>query len=92
MKSRRGPVLLLLLAIALLLGGLIYGSMTAVQAECELCVEFNGRRECRTGSGATVDEARRAAQRAACAVMAFGMDETIACQNQRPVSGRCGGG
>jgi hypothetical protein len=88
--TKRSRVALLLVAIALLLGGLIYGSMSAVQAECELCVEFNGLRECRTGSGTTSDEARRAAQRAACAVMAGGMSETIACQNRRPTMLQCG--
>lgn len=88
--TKRSRVAVLLLAIALLLGGLIYGSMSAVQAECELCVEFNGMRQCRTGSGTTPAEARSAAQRAACAVMAGGMNEVIACQNRQPQILRCG--
>ena len=86
---KRGRMILLMAAILMFLSYLIYGSMRAVQAECELCVEFRGRMECRTGSGETDDEARRAAQRAACAVMAVGMDESIACQNRPPQNVRC---
>lgn len=81
---KRGPLVLGLTAGMLFLGALVYGSFTVVQTECELCVEFNGMRECRTGSGTNAEEARQAAQRAACAVMAQGMDATIACGNREP--------
>jgi hypothetical protein len=86
---KRGPIILGVTAITLFLGALIYGSFSVVQAECELCVEFNGMRECRTGSGTNAEEARQAAQRAACAVMAQGMDATIACGNRQPEVRRC---
>jgi hypothetical protein len=65
--------------------------MKTVQVECELCVEFRGQRQCRTGSGATAADARSAAQRAACAVMAFGMDQSIACSNTAPRQVQCSG-
>ncbi|MFQ6045788.1 MAG: hypothetical protein ACE5PT_05420 [Gemmatimonadales bacterium] len=84
--------LLLVAAIAVLLGFLVRGSLKVVQAECEVCVEFRGVETCRTGSGATREDAERAARRAACAVMAFGMDASIACQNQRPKTLQCTGG
>ena len=51
----KGRVLALLAAIVLLLGGLIYGSLTTIQSECDLCIEYNGQRQCRSGSGS--DEA-----------------------------------
>ena len=82
-------VLGLTIAIAALLGGLIYGSLSVVQAECSLCVEFNGQRQCRTGSGATQEDAQSAAQRAACAVMTSGMAETIECDNVIPTRVQC---
>ncbi len=85
----RGRVLALIAAIALLLGGLIYGSMTAVQVECSLCVEFNGQRQCRTGSGVDEDGAQEAAQRAACAVLAAGMAESINCDRRIPTNVQC---
>ncbi len=70
---------------------LIFGSLRTVQAECSLCVEFRGQRQCRTGSGATQKDAEAAARRAACAVMAAGMDNSIACQNVRPQQVNCTG-
>jgi hypothetical protein len=82
-------VLGLVVAIAALLGGLIYGSLSVVQAECSLCVEFNGLRQCRTGSGASQEDAQAAAQRAACAVMTSGMAETIQCANVIPTRVQC---
>lgn len=88
---RAGRILALLLGLGLLGGALVVGSLRLVKAQCELCVEFRGRTTCRTGSGATPADAQRAAQRAACAVMASGMDESIACQNQPPTSVRCEG-
>ena len=86
---RKPRVIALLGAIVLLLGGLIYGSMSSIQSECELCVEFNGLRQCRTGSGADQAAARNAAQRAACAVMASGMAATIQCQDVIPTNVQC---
>ncbi len=77
-------------ALAVLVVILLYGSMRSVQAECELCVEFNGRTECRRGSGANEAEARQAALKAACAVMASGMSQSINCQNTRPTNVSCG--
>ena len=85
----RGRVLTLLAAIVLLLGGLIYGSMTITQSECDLCIEYNGRRQCRSGSGSDEAEAKAAAQRAACAVMASGMAASIQCQNVIPTNVQC---
>jgi hypothetical protein len=86
---KRSIVVLVIVGIVLVVGYLIVGSRSLVQAECEVCVEFRGQRQCRRGSGATEEEARTAAQKAACAVMAFGMDESIACQNTRPKTTRC---
>lgn len=86
---RRGRVLALIAAVLIFVAYLVYGSMRVVRAECELCVEFRGLTECRTGSGETDEDAKQAAQRAACAVMAAGMNESIACQNRPPHNVRC---
>lgn len=90
-KGMRLGAWLVAIASVLLFGTLIVGSMRTVEAECSLCVEYRGQRQCRTGSGATEEDARGAAQRAACAVMARGMNESIACQNARTTEVRCGG-
>jgi len=85
----RGRFGAFLVAVAILVGVLIYASMNTVQAECELCVTYGDRTECRRGSGSDDDEAVRAAQKAACGVMASGMSESVNCQNTPPSNVRC---
>jgi len=79
----------LLAGMVLLMGYVVYGTMARVEVTCELCVEFNGMRECRRGAGATEEEATQAAQTSACGTMANGLDEVIRCQNTQPVERRC---
>jgi len=87
---KRSIAILVLVGAILVVGYLVWGSTTLVQAECEVCLEFRGQRECRRGSGTTDDEARAAAQKAACGIMAAGMDASIACQNTVPKTVQCG--
>jgi hypothetical protein len=86
---KRSITVLVVLGAALLIGYLIWGSTHLVKAECEVCVEFKGQQQCRRGTGTNDAEARQAAQKAACAVMAFGMNDAIACSNARPTVVRC---
>jgi hypothetical protein len=87
---RKGTrALLLIVALAIFGTALILGTRSVVQVECELCVTFHGMTTCRRGSGADADEAQRAAQKAACAVMAAGMNESIACDNTPPTNVQC---
>ena len=72
-----------------LVGYVIYGSMARVERQCELCVEFNGQTVCRSGAGATDEEARQAAQTAACAMVAFDMAQSIQCDRTVPKTQRC---
>jgi hypothetical protein len=88
--NKRARVWALIIVLAVFGAVLIIGSLSVVQAECELCVTYRGRTECRRGSGKSDDDAKQAAQRAACAVMAGGMNESIACQNTPPSTARCG--
>jgi len=86
---KRSITLLVVVGMALVIGYLVWSSTHLVQAECEVCVEYNGQQQCRRGSGTNDAEARQAAQKAACAVMAFGMNESIACANAQPKVVRC---
>lgn len=90
-KRKPWRVVALLVAITVFAAYIIYGSLSVVQAECELCVTFRGRTECRRGSGATEAEAQQAAVKAACAVMAQGMNESVACSNAAPTNVSCPG-
>ncbi len=87
--KKRIRKLALLVAVIVFAVAIVMGSMRTVQAECELCVSFHGQTNCRRGSGADEAEARQAAQKAACALMASGMNESIACGNTPPTNVQC---
>ena len=86
---KRGRAIALVIAVVVFGLVIVLGSLRTVQAECELCVTYRGITTCRRGSGADEAEARRAAQKAACAVMASGMNESIACDNTPPTNVQC---
>lgn len=64
-------------------------TMAAQLATCEVCVVFNGQRQCSKASGASAQEAARAAQSTACGPVSNGMNEKIACDSRPPVVQRC---
>jgi hypothetical protein len=72
-------VLALMLVSTLSLGGYA----------CEVCMEFRGQTRCRTAKGSTEEEARRIAIDNACAFLAGGVTDSIACTNTPPQSVRC---
>lgn len=86
--SKRAAIVLLIISFAFV-GYVIYGSVARVESECEVCVEFRARLDCRTAAGATESEAQQAAQTTACGLLARGMDQSIACQRAVPRSVRC---
>ena len=68
---------------------LLFNTLSAQKAECTVCIEFNGQRNCATASHADEKEAAQAAQTTACGVLASGMDQTIACGRAQPASVQC---
>jgi len=50
----------------------------------EVCMEFQGRSACRTASASSAEQARRTATDNACALIASGMSDSIACTNTTP--------
>lgn len=88
---KRSIKIIVIAGVLLVVGYLIWGSTHLVQAECEVCVEFRGQRQCRRGTGPTQPEARDAAQKAACGLMAAGMDASIACSRTQPKTVQCTG-
>ena len=88
--DKRRSALIVGLIVALFVGYLLWSTLGAQRASCEVCVEFAGGRNCATASGVASIEARRTAQTTACGPLAPGMDASIACGNRRPASSRCG--
>lgn len=82
-------VLIFAILAALTVAILILAVQGQHRTECEVCVTFRGATQCRTAAGATTAEAQRTAHENACALLASGMTDSIACQNAAPVSVRC---
>lgn len=85
---KRGT-LITLIAVAAFGALLLFNTLSAQKAECTVCVEFNGARNCATASHENEGEARQAAQSTACGVLANGMDQSIACGRIQPASVQC---
>lgn len=81
--------LITILAVVALVGLLAWSTLRAQRVRCDVCVEFNGQRNCAAATAATSEEARRSAQTTACGPLAHGMDASIACDNRPPVSAQC---
>ena len=79
-------------ALFLVFAGIVYWSLTPVQTQCEVCLEFDGEIVCRRGAGETEEAARTAAQESACGGNVSGMSEAIACRAAEPVSVQCSTG
>jgi hypothetical protein len=80
------PVVAGILFLLVVLGVIVYSSMNLSQARVEVCMEFNGRTNCATASGQNRDYALRTATANACALIAGGVGDTIACERKTPAS------
>jgi hypothetical protein len=79
-------VLLITLGALAFFGALIYNTMSYSQQKVEVCMEFQGRTNCATALGNTKETAYRSAVDTACATIASGMTQTIACSSTEPKS------
>jgi hypothetical protein len=68
------------------IGLLVYLTLGQKHYRVEVCVAYLGRTECRTASAATKQQAQRTATENACALIASGMTDSIACANTPPAS------
>ncbi|MDX2193431.1 MAG: hypothetical protein NW201_08745 [Gemmatimonadales bacterium] len=85
---KRGTLVTIILFVAL--GAfLVLRTLGSQRTECEVTVEYEGRRNSARASGATEQEAAQQAQTTACGPIAAGMNATIACTNRRPVEKSC---
>jgi hypothetical protein len=79
---------LALIAVVSFVGLLVYLTMGQRQVRVEVCVEFQGQRNCRTASGPTEEQAIRTATDNACATITNGMTESMTCGRSVPSSVR----
>jgi hypothetical protein len=77
------------LAIAfglLVVGFVMYSSFSGKRYHCQVCMVFNQRRDCRTASAETRENALRTAVTNACAQLSSGVIETSQCEGTQPES------
>lgn len=85
MAKKKGLWIVLIFGLLFLI--VMYMSTRNLSAHrVEVCMEFRGRQACRAASAATPEMARRTATDNACALLASGMSDSIACTNTPPLS------
>lgn len=81
----RTAILIVVFAF-LFLGILIWSSLGLKGHRVEVCITFQGGTACRTASASTREQALRAATDNACAFLASGMTDAMACGRTKPDS------
>jgi hypothetical protein len=76
----------LALAFAVIVVMFIVVTSFRPKVKCQVCMAFNGGRDCRTGVAETRETALRTAVTNACAMLAGGVTETNQCENTHPES------
>jgi hypothetical protein len=82
----RALVVVVVLAFAAFL---LWTTLSSQRAECRVTVEFQGRSQTGSASGASEPDALREAQTAACGPITGSMNDRIACSSTPPVTRHC---
>jgi len=85
-KKKKTVVLLAVAFAVVVLAVLVFTTMGTNRYRCEVCIFFNGRTACRTAGASTEAQALRAATENACAQIASGVTDSMACENTSPQS------
>ena len=72
--------------VAAFLGLVAYSTLHGPRYRAEVCVEFDGRKACKTVSAKSSDAAVRAGTEGGCADVASGVTETMRCVGAEPAS------
>ena len=78
------PVLVGILIVVAILLVMAYSMHNLLKFHVEVCMTFHGQANCRTSYGSTEEFARRSATTNACAAIAGGVTDSIACENTLP--------
>ena len=76
-------------ALVLFMAFVVYRSLQVAGYRCSVCIEFRGQTVCRTVDGSTEHDARMAASNNACAYLAGGVTDTMACERTEPTKVDC---
>ena len=75
----------------LLVGTVVYFSLGFKQLTCEVCMNFQGRTQCRSASGADEQTAVQTAKDNACAYIIYSKTEGFLCSQTPPARVTCQG-
>ena len=90
LKSPMARAVALFVALFAMTFGLIIWKAASNRAVlCEVCMVFRDGRVCREAYGPSAEEATRTATENACALLANGMTDSIACHNTPAQSVNC---
>jgi hypothetical protein len=80
------PVLFGIIFVLAVLGVIIYSTLNLAKYRVEVCMTFNGQSQCRTASADTEEHALHTATTNACATIASGVTDSMACEHATPQS------
>ena len=83
---KKPTVILGIAFAAAVLAVLIFTTIGTNKFRCEVCITFNGRTACRTAGASTEAQAVRTATENACAQIASGVTDSMACESTPPKS------
>ncbi len=72
-----------------LIAFVVWSSLRVGAVRCEVCIDFGGRQACRAVDGDTEAETRMAAITNACAFLASGVTQVMACERTPPTREDC---
>ena len=78
-----------ILFAAFILAVIIYQTVGLRQVECDVCVELDGRTNCKTVKGQNEQDATQTAKDNACAEISNGRTQNIRCSQNQPTSISC---
>ena len=73
-----------ILFVLAVLAVIIYSTMNLAHFRVEVCITFRGQSQCRTASADTEEHALRSATSNACALIASGVTDSMACERSVP--------
>jgi hypothetical protein len=79
------PVVAGIIFVLIVLGVIVYSSLNLAKHRLEVCIQFNGKTNCKIASAVSEQFAQQTATSNACGEIAFGVTETVACEHSPPV-------
>jgi hypothetical protein len=75
--------------LAGVIGFVVWSSLHVGLVRCEVCIDFAGRQACRSVDASTRSEAHASAVNNACAFLASGVTQVMACERTPPTREHC---